>query len=241
MLYRTILLILFPLGLIAQDTMLLTGRIINFETGESIGGVNVVIMGTAIGGASSATGRYEVKFDLTRISSDSISVLVSHVGYTIARITLPLAPGISVIDFRMRPVAVPLPEVVVEANRAKTTDWAPPAGVSMRVIGRKELDKMANNNVSQILTRVAGIRIVETGRDRSIKKLRIRGREVSPLIVIDDVPFHSFGGDSDIIEILRSVNVNDIERIEIVKGSGMFFRFGDAAMYGCVMIYTRKF
>ncbi len=240
MLYRTLLLILLPLGLLAQDTMTITGRITNFQTHEPLGGVNVIIRGTAIGGASSATGRYEVKFALAKISSDSILVLVSHVGYTLARITLPLAPGLSVINFRMRPMAIELPEIVVKAERAKATEWVPPAGVAMRVIGREELAKMANNNVAQVLTRVAGIRIVETGRDRSIKRLRIRGREVSPLIVIDDVPFHSFGGDSGIIEILRSVNVNDIERIVIVKGSGMFFRFGDAAMYGCVMVYTRK-
>ncbi len=253
MLCRTLLLILLPLGLLAQDTMTLTGRITNYQTGEPIGGVNVLIPGSNLGGASSETGIYKVEFALNRISSDSILIFVSHVGYTNAKITLPVAPGISVIDFRMRQAAVPLPEVVVEGDVSKATDWKLSAAFPTRVIGREELDKIANNNVAQVLTRVAGIRLRETGKDISTKKLYMRGRNRMPLIVIDDVPYgrtwvgnrdlmgtRNPMGISDIVEILNTMSVSDIERIEIVKGSGMFFRFGEDAMYGTVMIYTRK-
>lgn len=238
MLTRLFLLVLLPFALLGQDIMSLTGWIIDFETREPLIGANVTVIGTDYGAASSATGAFRVEFPLNRVPADSILLSVTYIGYQSVFMFIPSVAGPSSIDFYMIQEVINLEEVVVKADRAKSKSRAYP----MTVIGREQIDRAATNNVYEMLRRVAGLRITRTGGTSRPGFVSMRGRSKQPLIVIDGVPIPpTYYGWNDIADILTSMILRDIEKIEIVKGRAMVFLYGEDAYNGAILIYTRKF
>lgn len=131
-----------------------------------------------------------------------------------------------------------LDEVVISAN--KYPNKTSLTGKVVTVITKQQLEQGGGKDVSQILTEQVGIYIgganSNAGKDKS---LYLRGAlGAYTLITIDGVPIYDPSGIGSNFDI-RNLSVNQIERIEILKGSQSTL-YGSDAIAGVINIITKK-
>jgi vitamin B12 transporter len=131
-----------------------------------------------------------------------------------------------------------LDEVVITAN--KYPNKTSLTGKVVTIITREQLERSGGKDLSQILTEQAGVYIgganSNAGKDKS---LYLRGAKVEhTLITIDGVPVYDPSGIGSNFDI-RNLSVDQIERIEILKGSQSTL-YGSDAIAGVINIITKK-
>ena len=131
-----------------------------------------------------------------------------------------------------------LDEVVITAN--KYPNKTSLTGKVITIITREQLERSGGKDLSQILTEQAGIFIgganSNAGKDKS---LYLRGARVDhTLITIDGVPVYDVSGIGSNFDI-RNLSIDQIERVEILKGSQSTL-YGTDAIAGVINIITRK-
>jgi len=131
-----------------------------------------------------------------------------------------------------------LDEVVITAN--KYPNKTSLTGKVVTVITKEQLEKSGGKDLSQILTEQAGVYIgganSNAGKDKS---LYLRGAKVEhTLITIDGVPVYDPSGIGSNFDI-RNLSIDQIERIEILKGSQSTL-YGSDAIAGVINIITKK-
>jgi vitamin B12 transporter len=128
-----------------------------------------------------------------------------------------------------------LPPVVVTANRAATPIADSLADVT--VISRQMIEQSTARSFAQLLQQTAGIEIAETGGAVKTTGLFVRGTKTAQtLVLVDGVRIENAGSGGANIEFL---NLDNIERVEIVKGAGSS-NYGSAALGGVIQIFTRQ-
>jgi vitamin B12 transporter len=110
-------------------------------------------------------------------------------------------------------------------------------GQSVSVINREDIDVLPADNIADLLETVNGVDIRQRGAHGVQADVAIRGSSFEQtLVLIDGVPV----GDSQTghHNLDLPVNVEDIERIEVLKGPGARI-YGQNAMAGVINIITR--
>jgi vitamin B12 transporter len=131
-----------------------------------------------------------------------------------------------------------LGEVVVTASKTPTTDRETTKPVV--VIEREEIERHTGLSISELLNQQNGITIngaaSSPGKDKSVY---LRGASTQfTLILIDGFPVTDPSGEGGAFD-LRLLPLENVERIEIVKGS-MSTLYGSDAIAGVVNIITKK-
>lgn len=134
--------------------------------------------------------------------------------------------------------ATALNEVVVTATKFPVKTSL--TGKVVSIITRQQLEQSGGKDLSQLLTEQTGLFInganSNPGKDKSVY---LRGARVDhTLITIDGVPVYDpsgIGGNFDI----RNLSLENIERIEILKGSQSTL-YGSDAIAGVINIITKK-
>src|SRR5688572_28903179 len=131
-----------------------------------------------------------------------------------------------------------LDEVVITAN--KYPNKTSLTGKVVTIITREQLERSGGKDLSQILTEQVGIYIgganSNAGKDKS---LYLRGAGVDhTLITIDGVPVYDPSGIGSNFDI-RNLAIDQVERIEILKGSQSTL-YGSDAIAGVINIITKK-
>lgn len=128
-----------------------------------------------------------------------------------------------------------LPAVIVTASRQ--AEAADDSSASVSVFTRADIDRLRPATVPELLTHVPGVQIANYGGRGASYGLYIRGTSTAQsLVLIDGVRVGSatMGGAS-----LQFLNVDQIERIEVLRGSRSAI-YGADAMGGVVQIFTRR-
>jgi len=149
-----------------------------------------------------------------------------------SQLTAQLVPTIQEQDTSL------LDEVVITAN--KYPNKTSLTGKVVTIITREQLERNGGKDLSQLLTEQVGVYIgganSNAGKDKS---LYLRGARVDhTLIAIDGVPVYDASGIGNNFDI-RNLSVNQIERIEILKGSQSTL-YGSDAIAGVINIITKK-
>ena len=131
-----------------------------------------------------------------------------------------------------------LDEVVITAN--KYPNKTSMTGKVVTIITREQLARSGGKDLSQLLTEQVGVYIgganSNAGKDKS---LYLRGARVDhTLITIDGIPVYDASGIGSNFDI-RNLSIDQIERIEILKGSQSTL-YGSDAIAGVINIITRK-
>jgi vitamin B12 transporter len=131
-----------------------------------------------------------------------------------------------------------LDEVVVTATKFPVKQAL--TGKVLDVITREQLDKSGGKQLTEILNTQAGV--VVTGATQtlgSIQNVYLEGADAGKtLILIDGIPAYDPSGTSTAFD-LNLINTDEVERIEILKGSQSTL-YGSDAVAGVINIITKK-
>lgn len=186
--------------------------------GEHIATVLTDISGTA-----------QISADLFSQHAD-VALKVSYVGFSSVNDTLQNG---AVKRYYLKADDVLLNEVVVTAQYAPNS---PERSVhSIRIIDEEKIERMAAVNLEDVLSNELNIRISQDNvLGSSISMQGVSGQNVK--IMIDGVPV--IGRQNGNID-LSQINLNDVERIEIVEGP-LSVNYGTNALAGTINIITKK-
>ncbi|HEY8782414.1 MAG TPA: SusC/RagA family TonB-linked outer membrane protein [Mucilaginibacter sp.] len=222
--YLLILFFLFPLSLLAQQTII-SGKVMDLADGAALPGVSVQIKGTTTGTVTDVAG----KFRLT-VPGPAAILQVSYIGYETQEIAVKNIKGGTIA---LKAINKGLNEVVVVGygvqKRATVTG-------SIATLQNKEIITTKNESVVNMLTgKIPGIRIVQlTAEPGSFSNdLNVRGFQTPPAIVVDGI---IEGNDQGII---AKMDPNEIESISVLKDAAASI-FGIRAAGGAILITTKK-
>jgi len=131
-----------------------------------------------------------------------------------------------------------LQNVTLTANKfsTKTTE----TGKVVITINRQQIEKAGSRDLSQLITELGGVFINGyTNNEGKDKSIYLRGGKVDyTLITIDGIPVYDASGIGSNFDI-RNIPVDNVERVEILKGSQSTL-YGSDAIAGVINIITRK-
>lgn len=133
--------------------------------------------------------------------------------------------------------ATQTPTVVVTANRVAVPKDQ--VGSSVSVISRAEIEKSGVTNAYDLLKKTPGITVSRTGGVGAISNVRIRGSNPGQVRVLIDGVFMGDPSNVNNDFDFNSIQLENIERIEILRGpQGALY--GTDAMGGVINIITRR-
>ncbi len=255
-------LIFIPTLLLAQNTKVISGRVIEAATQMPIAGASVYVSSAIIGNQTKIAGvlqgamigtttNSDGKFTLS-VSEDIKNLLVSYMGFETEVVSV--TKSSSNLKIQLRESSEILKEVVLMGyqnieKRKLTSSYA--------LINVAEIKQAAVANVDQMLLgQVAGVVIQPTnGAPGAPSKISIRGTSTlngssDPLWVLDGIPLEgndvpSDFKDKDNIDNLKSyaiagLNPEDIESITVLKDASATSIYGARAANGVLVITTKR-
>lgn len=131
-----------------------------------------------------------------------------------------------------------LERVVITASKIPQTQRETTKPV--QIIDRAEIEKNAGRDLSQILNQQSGIRVNDSfGAPSNGRILYLQGAAATnTLILIDGLAISDPSGTGGLFD-LRLLSTDNIERVEIIKGSQSTL-YGTDAIAGVINIITRK-
>lgn len=221
----------------------LTGRVTDAQ-GQPVPFASVRIKGQKQGVSADADGRFSIK------AQPGDVLTISGTGYTAQDVTVGAG---ATIDAQINRSNANLTEVVVTAlgqasNKAKL-------GYSTTTFNSAAINRNgAVSPLDNLQGKIAGAEISTTGGPGSSTKVVLRGYGVisgadnQPLYVIDGVPMSNGGFQSavkgtdgaDFGTGLNNLNPNDIESINVLKGTAASSLYGGLARNGAILITTKR-
>lgn len=215
------------------QTGTVAGTVTNATSGESMQGVNVLVVGTQQGSITDEDGTFRI----TGVEAGTHTVRASFIGYAEETQEVQVADGeTTTVNFEMEPSEVGLDNVVVTALGVEREERS--LSYSTQDVQSEELTTAPELNVGASLEgRVSGLSVDQAGTGVGGEtRLLIRGNrsitgDSQPLIVLDGVPIR---GD------LTNISPYDIESVEVLKGPNAAALYGSDAQNGVVLIETRN-
>lgn len=224
----TMIFLLIGTGAISAQSLKVTGKVMDSEGYEVIGG-NVTIKGKAgVGTITNITGDYSITVD-----DAAKDVLVfSYIGMQTQEVPV---KGQSTINVTLKADAVMLEEVVaIGYATVKRKDLTG----SVTSIKSDELMKVPTSDVTQALAgRMAGVQVAQSdGQPGSGISIRVRGgisitQSNEPLYIIDGFPTE---------DGMASLDPAEIETIDILKDASATAIYGARGANGVVVITTKS-
>ncbi len=225
--YKFGLAILLVLGIntimLAQERKV-TGKVAGSD-GTGIPGATVLVKGSQIGTSSDANGAFSVN-----VKSNSDVLVISSIGFRTQEVAV---GNKSVLTISLAEDASQLGEVIVTGygTQSKKDITGAVATVNMKEV----LAVPATNLAQAIQGRVAGVSVGTDNSPGGGVMVRIRGfgtvNDNSPLYIIDGTPTKGN---------LNTLNLNDIETMQVLKDASAASIYGSRAGNGVVIITTKQ-
>ena len=156
----------------------------------------------------------------------------------LSRLALPffLLPSVNALaDTFERDQALKLPDMLISANRQ--VEARNDSSAANTVFTRDDIDRLQPASVTDLLSRVPGVQVAPLGGRGSLPGIYIRGtKSAQSLVLVDGQRIgNATSGDSN----LQRLNINQIERVEVLRGSRSVI-YGADAVAGVIQIFTRR-
>lgn len=155
--------------------------------------------------------------------------------YRVALPLLLLPAAKTLADTFERDQALKLPDVLISANRQ--VEARNDSSAANTVFTREDIDRLQPDSVTDLLRRVPGVQVAQTGGRGSLPGVYIRGTQsAQSLVLVDGQRIgNSTSGDSN----LQHINIEQVERVEVLRGSRSAI-YGSDAIGGVIQIFTRR-
>ncbi len=235
--------------LAARQTGQIGGTVTSTATGQALANVRISVMGTDILQTTDGQGR----FLLPNVPAGTHTVTATRIGYGQVRTQVQLAAGgATTLAFRLSRLVVALEGIVVTGTAIAAQRRE--IGNSISLITSEDIELSGAVDLDEILRgKAPGLSIQgQTAVPGAGSQILIRGISSiegrnRPLIYLDGIRINdrgayegggSTGGQS--ASILNSIDPQDIERIEIIKGAAASTLYGTEASAGVIQIFTKR-
>jgi TonB-dependent starch-binding outer membrane protein SusC len=237
-----------------QQVGRITGRVTDAASGGPLSEAQVYIPGANIGALSRQDGR----FLILNVPVGNHEVRAERIGMgSVTRQVTVTAGGTVEVDFSLATQALGLDEIVVTGTAGAARQRE--IGNSISQINMAELP-VRPTDAAQMLQAVApGVELrLNGGETGNGSRIRLRGAnsvemQNDPIIYIDGVrimselfpnntspEYRQARGSNNQPSPLEQINPNDIERIEIIKGSAATTLYGTEASGGVIQVFTKR-
>ncbi len=211
-----------------------TGNVTDAESGETLPGVTIAVMGTTRGTITNFDGQFSIDVE------EGETLFFSFVGYTSQEI---LVGSSNVINVQLAQSLFKLDEVVVIGyGQVKKED----ATGSVEAISSDDFNPGAITSPQELVTgKIAGVNITSGGGSPGEgATIRIRGGSSlsasnDPLFVIDGVPVDN-DGITGMKNPLSTIHPSDIETFTVLKDASATAIYGSRASNGVIIITTKR-
>ncbi|MEP5341334.1 MAG: SusC/RagA family TonB-linked outer membrane protein [Algibacter sp.] len=219
--------------------------IVSDASGLPLPGATVLIKGTSSGTSTDFDGRYSIN------ANQGATLVFSFVGYTTTEILIGTSNS---VNATLSEDAESLDEVVITALGIKRSKKS--LGYATQEISNKEISTVKESNVlNQLSGKVAGLAVQRTNNLGGSTNVVIRGQTSltgsnQALFVIDGVPISNRNTNTgtqsqgasgyDYGNPVSDLNSDDIESMNVLKGSAATALYGSRASNGVIVITTKK-
>ncbi len=246
--------ILIAAPVAGQQTGTITGTVTDQTTLAPLEGTQIHIPGTDVGVFAGQDG----SFTLTNVPAGEQVVRAERLGYGSVEETIEVTPGATVqSDFQLRERALALDAVVVTGTAGQARQRE--VGTSIAQVNMADIREPVGSVDNLLSARAPGVNVLGTsGMSGGGAQIRLRGNvsvamSNQPLIYIDGVRMRSDGlpknhavgehvsfGGNESMGPLNTINPEDIDRIEVVRGPAATALYGTEAAGGVIQIFTRR-
>ncbi len=224
-------LIAAPRGAAAQQAALVRGTVRDSATRQPLQDAQVTASPGGRTVLTDAAGRYI----LGGLAAGTVIVRVRRFGYYPAADTLTLAPGdSSVADFTLRASALHVEPVIVTAG--KRSQLLDQVVASVALVSDSEIARRAVGTVDEAVDKAPGVQFLNGQINIRGSSGYVQGLGARVLLLVDGVPANQADRGGINWDMLP---VDQIERVEVVKGAGSAL-YGSAALGGVVNLITRE-
>jgi TonB-linked SusC/RagA family outer membrane protein len=239
----------------AQRT--LTGTVVEEGTGAPLASAQVLVRGTTTGAVTGDDGRFTL-----RAPAGDVVLVVRRIGYP--RVEIPVRADQAAARIGLRRDALQLDQVVVTGQATGISRRNLPTSVAS--VSAEDVTRVSAQSVEQAFQgKVAGAQISQsTGAPGGGNRVRIRGissilGNATPLYVIDGVIASdvsigtgtntvtraagaaiSAASQESPVNRIADLDPNQIENVEILKGSAAAAIYGSKASGGVILITTKR-
>jgi hypothetical protein len=233
-----------PPSVMAQETRVVTGVVVDAESGVPVADALVTIRGTDLRAITDPEGRFEVG----GVPVGSLQLVLRHVGY--GEHAQPLVVGASgPLDFRIRVSsrAIELAPLVVEVASGDALAQRA-SGTATNVIDRATIDAFALSGqglLPLLASRVPNLRVIDACVEYRLQVYAAIPDPVNPELLITrfacrDITVYVDGMPSQQgSALLQSLSPQDVERIQVLSPGEAGVRYADAGR-GVILVETRR-
>lgn len=227
-----------PLKVGTNGKVKISGVVID-EAGSPLPGVYISVVGTKRGTSTDIDGQYQLE------CTSGEKLKYTYVGFKDKEMTVgkSLSPFKNVV---MAEDAVALESAVIigYGNTQKIKDVTG----AISHVGVKEIQQAAmGSSITSVLQgKAAGVNVqIQSASPTSPVSVVIRGQSSlsgnnQPLWIIDGIPEYNDGVSGTVSNVLYSLNLNDVESIDILKDASSTAIYGSRAANGVIIVTTKS-
>jgi len=247
--FYALALLLFAAPAFAQEGVI-RGVVTDAGTGTPLPGVNVFVEGLRLGSATNVDGEYEI----LAVPPGEYTLVVTFIGYK--RYTEPIVVAAGAVveqDIALREDLLGLEEVVVTGQGAAVESKR--LSTTVEVITPRQLAANPGNRLDELLqAQLPGAQIrFSSGQPGTASLIRSRGpvsasTSTTPVIYVDGVRVDNLNTASALdidsggaqSSAIPDIPLENIERIEFIKGGAATTLYGSDAANGVIQIFTKR-
>ncbi|HLR24677.1 MAG TPA: TonB-dependent receptor [Fodinibius sp.] len=205
-----VLLFLTTLSSFAQQKQVITGRILDQQTGEPLIGANIFVPNTSKGTVTDRTGHFKIA-----LSGNVRQLQVSYIGYV--RKTITLSDKNKALNILLEPDNVALNEVQVVGF--DTNKKLQETAASVALLTEQDFERTSEVSLQPVLNTIPGVQMDQS--NLSDARISIRGAGIRSgygirniKIYVNNIPLTEANGFTRI----EGLDVSAVGRAEVIKG-----------------------
>ncbi|HEV8512909.1 MAG TPA: SusC/RagA family TonB-linked outer membrane protein [Cyclobacteriaceae bacterium] len=218
----------FAISVWAQDRVV-TGKVTSQDDGAALPGVNVLLKGTTQGTVTDSDGAYKMTVPAT-----GGTLLFSFIGLQGQEVQIGER---AVVDVQLGLDVKQLSEIVVTGTGVPTDRKK--LAIAVETVSGDRLPQAPTGAIDQALVgKIAGAQIATvSGNPGAPVSIQLRGINTlgggtQPLIMVDGIEMQSTS--------LNSLDLNNVERVEVVQGAAASTQYGAQGANGVIQIFTKR-
>ncbi|MGA9294876.1 MAG: TonB-dependent receptor, partial [Ignavibacteriaceae bacterium] len=204
------------------------GKVLDFETNAPLAGVNIYDSNKAYTASTDNAGNFAIK----NIPPGKYNFIFSFIGYLTQNISADIKKSVTTKIVKLIPAPVTLGEVTVTSTKTDMTIKETP--LPMEIETKKTIEETNAVTAPDLLSSLPGVSLQRDGIWATSVNIRGMGSS-SQVILIDGDRIETA---TDLDASLSLIDLNDIERIEVIKGS-VSSLYGTGALGGVVNFITK--